>query len=85
MARELLYATSMWVYVLRVEERALLARAFDHLMDHPEVASCAIEPEVSRLRFIAETRTGDALVERIYLEGGLSWCTRHAFGQGGGD
>ena len=73
----------MLVYVLRVEGRALLARAFDHLMDHPEVASCAIEPEQSRLRFIADTKTGDALVERIYQEGGLSWCSRHAFSMPG--
>ena len=72
----------MRVYVLRVEGRALLARAFDHLMDHPEVASCAIEPEESRVRFVAETKAGDALVERIYQEGGLSWCTRHTFVSG---
>lgn len=74
----------MRVYVLRVEGRTLLAQAFDHLMDHPEVASCAIEPEHSRVRFIAETQAGDALVERIYLEGGLAWCTRHAFRSGSG-
>lgn len=69
----------MRVYVLRIEGRALLAQAFDHLMDHPEVASCAIEPDHARLRFIAERKVGDDLVERIYQDGGLAWCTRHAF------
>jgi len=69
----------MLVYVLRVKGRALLARAFDHLMDHPEVVSCAIEPQQSQLRFITDSKSGDALVERIYLEGGLAWCSRHAF------
>ncbi len=67
----------MRVYELRIEGRTLLAKAFDHLMDLPEVASCAIEPGLSRVRFISEPAAGDALVERIYLEGGLAWCTRH--------
>ena len=34
--------------------------------------SCAIEPEHSQLRFIAIRSAGDALVERIYEEGGLA-------------
>lgn len=69
----------MRVYVLRIEGRSRLAQAFDHLMDHPEVASCSIEPEHSQVRFIAVRSAGDALVERIYQEGGLAWCTRHTF------
>ncbi len=72
----------MRVYELRIEGRTLLAKAFDHLMDHPEVASCTIEPGHSRVRFISEPAAGDALVEQIYQEGGLAWCTRHAIGSG---
>ena len=65
------------MYELRIEGRARLAQAFDHLMGHPEVASCSIEPGRSEIRFIAEPKAGDALVERIYQEGGLTWCSRH--------
>ena len=44
LARDLLLSPGMRVYVLRIEGRARLAQAFDHLMDDPDVESCAIEP-----------------------------------------
>jgi hypothetical protein len=67
------------LYELRIDGRARLAHAFDHLMGHAEVASCSIETSLSQLRFVAEPKVGDALVERIYQEGGLSWCARYDF------
>jgi hypothetical protein len=69
----------MRVYMLKIQGRAPLAQALDRLMDHPAVESCAIEPQQERVRFTAESKAGDGLVERIYQEGGLAWCTRHPF------
>ncbi len=40
-------------------------------------AAWTIEPELSRVRFLATVRYADALVQRIYPEGGLAWCSRH--------
>lgn len=67
----------MYVFVLHIDGLTLLTRAFDLLMGHPDVASCAIEPELCRVRFVAKVSAGDELVERIYLDGGLAWCSRH--------
>jgi hypothetical protein len=67
----------MRVYVLELRGSAALTRAFDRVMDSRHVASCLIEPESGRIRFVAPARAADALVEQIYLEGGLGWCSRH--------
>jgi hypothetical protein len=45
-----------------------------------EVASCLIEPERCRIRFTAPAVRAEPLVERFYLEGGLTWCSGHALG-----
>ena len=66
----------MRVYVLHLEGPAALARAFDHVLES-DAASCMIEPELERIRFLAPIELADALVERIYQEGGLLWCSRH--------
>ena len=66
----------MRVYVLHLEGPAALARAFDHVLES-DAASCMIEPELERIRFLAPLEIADALVERIYQEGGLLWCSRH--------
>ncbi|NIW37919.1 MAG: hypothetical protein GWN32_15955, partial [Gemmatimonadetes bacterium] len=39
--------------------------------------SCTAESDHRRLRFVAPDRPADELIERIYLDGGLTWCTRH--------
>jgi hypothetical protein len=67
----------MRVYVLELRGAPALTRAFDRVMESRHVASCLIEPESGRIRFLAPARAADALVEQIYLEGGLSWCSRH--------
>ncbi len=69
----------MRVYVVYFTSPAFLQRAFGRVMDCPDVVSCAVEAEFGRLRFIAPTDAADALVARIYLEGGLRWCSRHDF------
>ncbi len=67
----------MRVYVLHFSGRSELSRAFDRLMQSDEVASCMLELAVVRLRFLAPPKSADALVERIYEDGGLVWCSRH--------
>jgi len=68
------------VYVLRFLEPTALTRAFDHVSDHPDVASCSFELPERQIRLLARPAVGEPLVERLYLEGGLAWCSRHAFG-----
>ena len=67
----------MRVYVLTFGNKSDLARAFDRVLEDPQVASCMIEPEHGRLRFLGPTDLTDRLVERIYQDGGLSFCSRH--------
>jgi hypothetical protein len=67
------------LYVLHLEARAGLSHAFDRVMDHPEVLGCSVESALRRLRFIAPRGAGEELVEAIYLEGSLVWCTRHVY------
>ena len=69
----------MRIYVLRFSTRARLARAVDRLLDSEHVASCAVEPDRSQVRFAAPRLRADRIVEEIYAEGGLSWCSRHDF------
>ena len=67
----------MRVYVLRLEGARNLAWAFEVISNAREVASCTFEPRLHQVRFIAPHCEADALAERIYLDGGLLWCSRH--------
>jgi hypothetical protein len=67
------------VYVLHFVESAALSRAFDRVSDNPDVASCSFELAERRIRLLARPAVGEPLVERLYLEGGLAWCSRHVF------
>jgi hypothetical protein len=67
----------MRVYVLVLRGAPALTRAFDRVMESRHVASCLIEPESGRIRFLAPPKAADALVEQIYEEGGLTWCSQH--------
>ena len=67
----------MRVYVLRLEGEKSIERAFDVISNARNVSSCIFEPELSRVRFVAPRNEADALAERIYLDGGLIWCSRH--------
>ncbi len=67
----------MRVYVLHIDSPGLLTRAFDRILASSRVASCMVEPEQMRVRFLAPSDCADRLVERIYAEGGLRWCSRH--------
>ena len=67
----------MRVYVLHFRSSAAFTRAFDSVMDARDVASCLVEPEHARIRFLAPRKAADALVEFIYGDGGLVWCSQH--------
>lgn len=67
----------MRVYVLRFSSPGPLRRAFDRVIEAERVASCTIEPEEGRIRLVAPARAAELLVERIYQDGGLVWCSRH--------
>lgn len=67
----------MRVYVMRFVDRDSLRAAYEILTESERVTTCSIEQQSGRLRFLASVRAADALVRRIYLRGGLAWCTRH--------
>ena len=67
----------MRLYLVRFSSRGFLERAFGRLMDADSVASCSVELKRGRLRFLAPPRGACHLVERFYLEGGMTWCTAH--------
>jgi hypothetical protein len=65
------------VYVLRLDGERNIERAFDVISNARNVSSCTFEPGLHQVRFVAPPREADALAERIYLDGGLVWCSRH--------
>jgi hypothetical protein len=65
------------VYVLRLEGERSIERAFDVISNARNVSSCIFEPGLRQVRFVAPPGEADALAERIYLDGGLIWCSRH--------
>ncbi len=67
----------MRVIVLRLASSQLLASAMSRLMESEHVVDCCVEAEAGRIRFLAPPRRAEALVGRIYLDGGLVWCSRH--------
>jgi hypothetical protein len=54
-----------------------LTRAFDRVLEDADVESSMIEPDGMRLRFLGPRALGERLVEEIYQDGGLTWCSRH--------
>ena len=67
----------MRVYVLRLEGERNIERAFDVISNARNVLSSIFEPGLRQVRFVAPPHEADALAERIYLDGGLIWCSRH--------
>jgi hypothetical protein len=65
------------IYDLRLASSACLTRAAARIFEAEDVASCSVEAELRRLRFVARRGVADALVQGIYAEGGLTWCSRY--------
>jgi len=70
--------TYLQVHVLRFSDTQAMRRAFGDLNDNPDVESCVVEPEVCQIRIMAEPKVSDAVIQRLYEDGGLVWCSRHA-------
>jgi hypothetical protein len=75
----------MRVYVMHFRSSGAFTSAFDSVMDARDVASCLVEPDLGRIRFLAPRKAADALVERIYVEGGLVWCSQHDLNPSNGE
>ncbi len=67
----------MRVYVLRFTTPSSLHGACSVLAECERVAACMIEPVRRRIRFLAPDKYAEPMVQRIYLEGGLTWCSSH--------
>jgi len=67
----------MRLCALRFQNTRDLTRAFDRILASPDVDSCVVEWEEGRIRFLAPAAGAAALAERIYLDGGLLWCSHH--------
>ena len=67
----------MQIYALAFSSTKALTLAFQRLGESERVESYTIEYDALRLRFLAPRRAAEALVDRIYLDGGLTWCSRH--------
>ena len=70
-------ADQEFVYRLHFSSRDRLEAAFALVSDAPEVASCIVEPDPMHLFFLTSPAVAEPLIERIYSDGGMHWCTRH--------
>ena len=67
----------MRIYLLRFDSSEATNRAFGLLMDAGAGESALVGPEAGRVRFIAKPCDAEPLLQRIYLQRGLRWCTSH--------
>jgi hypothetical protein len=67
----------VFVHTLHFTTVDELQRSFREVLESEFVEDCLVEPDALRLRFLAPPRSAEGVVERIYLHGGLSWCSRH--------
>jgi len=70
-------AASDYVFDLRFDDKRALERAFARISDEVAVVSCLVEPDLLRIRLLADEAVGDALVDELYAQRGLVWCKRH--------
>lgn len=68
----------MKVFDLQFTDSGAMEAAFQRAQDRSAVDSCTLEPDGLRMRFIAPNEEADELAHRIYLDGGLRWCSGHA-------
>ena len=70
-------ALAMRLYLAILRGPAGVQRAFARVNDQDRIASCVVEPAQRRMRFLAPESLGDELMQRIYEQGDLVWCSRH--------
>ena len=67
----------MYVFDLEFTSMPRLLDAFGRIQNCRTVTACTLESDRLRLQFVASAEDAGAVAERIYLEGGLTWCTSH--------
>ncbi len=67
----------MKVFELRFTDTTAMQTAFQRTQDRSVIDSCTLDPEELRMRFVAPDDDADELAHRIYLDGGLRWCSGH--------
>lgn len=67
----------LYVHELRFADTSELMRSFQELLQYESIEDCLVEPETLRIRFCSPGGRADRILERIYLHGGLTWCSRH--------
>jgi hypothetical protein len=72
----------VYVHTLEFTDSNRLAAAFERLASSEHVEDCLVETGRLRIRFVAEPARAAALVERIYLDGGLRLSLRHHVASG---
>jgi hypothetical protein len=65
------------MFDLYLVSQAALLGAFARVGAQSSVSSCTLESDRLRLQYVAPRDDAMALVERIYLDGGLRWCSSH--------
>jgi hypothetical protein len=78
----LLRPPNVLVYRLQFTSDADLQRAVAQVLGCDRIDDCLVDAPAGLIRFAAPELEAEALVERLYLEGGLRWCTRHAIVSG---
>ncbi len=68
----------MQVFDLHFTSEASLLEGFRRAQDRSAVDSCTLEIDQLRMRLIAPREDAQHLAQRIYLDGGLRWCSGHA-------
>lgn len=64
------------VYTLEFASDQHLALAFDRVLSCERLEDCVVDASGRRLTFSAEAPAALRVVERIYADGGLTWCLR---------
>lgn len=67
----------MKVFDLRFTDVSTMQAAFQRAQERAAVDSCTLDPDELRMRFVAPNEEADDLAHRIYMDGGLKWCSGH--------
>jgi hypothetical protein len=67
----------MQIYDLQFTDPGTLLDGFRRAQERPTVDSCTLEMDALRMRFVAPRVDAEDLAHRIYLDGGLRWCSGH--------
>jgi hypothetical protein len=65
----------MKIFDLRFTDAATMQSAFQRAQDRSAVDTCTLAPGELRMRFVARDAEADELAHKIYLDGGLKWCS----------